>query len=168
MAPNDLSGSFPEFAQEAPLAQLRLLFTKFAGTLPTAQHSNDYELRRASMCSCEYKRTSGQLGVIAQVDVLGFNIREISGVIPVGFFSFRNLTQLELSGNGLSETIPSISQLSDIQVFGPSENSFSGSVPDLAGLTSIESIDWGANQSHQDNARKVFAILFGSAPSPTF
>jgi hypothetical protein len=69
----------------------------------------------------------------------------LSGTLPA-LDGLTNLTQFGVSQNHLSGGIPALAELSDLQVFYADFNQLSGTIPSLAGLAALSAFEASGNQ----------------------
>lgn len=84
-------------------------------------------------------------GAQAHVTQINLTSNNLTGSLP-GLSALINLVRLDLYNNHLSGSIPSLSGLSNIQFFSIPVNNLTGTIPALSGLVSLSYFNVGTNQ----------------------
>ncbi|PON42519.1 Leucine-rich repeat domain containing protein [Parasponia andersonii] len=143
-----LEGSLPELPENSALQKIVLSFSSFSGKLPASVGT----LRNLSMLdlsNCKFNGTlPNSMTKLTQLVDLDLSFNELNGPIP-SFKASKNLTQIVLSHNRLTGTIPSAhwEGLLKLTFINLRNNFFHGNLPSsLAALPSLEKIQLSNNQ----------------------
>ncbi|WVZ22298.1 hypothetical protein V8G54_000842 [Vigna mungo] len=121
--------------------------------------------------------TSPGLDLLLKAKHFHFNKNQLSGSIPPKLFSSEMiLIHILFDGNNLSGTIPStLVQVKTVEVLNLAHNNFTGPLPDLAGMDTLNYVDLSNNSFDASDAPTWFITLpslttlvmeFGSLQGP--
>ncbi|CAI5507753.1 unnamed protein product [Closterium sp. Naga37s-1] len=108
-----------------------------------------------SLASLEYLQLSvnqftgpipDSIGNLWQLRYLDLSYNQLSGPIPPTLSNLGRLTQLNLHSNYLTDSIPSISSMTDMLYLDLGHNRLSGDIPDLSAMTNLGSLDLSQNE----------------------
>ncbi|CAI7934640.1 unnamed protein product, partial [Closterium sp. NIES-54] len=108
-----------------------------------------------SLASLEYLQLSvnqftgpipDSIGNLWQLRYLDLSYNQLSGPIPPTLSNLDRLTQLNLHSNYLTDSIPSISSMTDMVYLDLGHNRLSGGIPDLSSMTNLQSLDLSQNE----------------------
>jgi len=162
LAQNGLSGPLPDNLDAmASIQVLHLTQNRFNGTLTPAIGS----LTELVIMNLDYNEFEGSLPSslfgLTRLKKLLLAGNYFTGELPSNISDLKQLEDLDLSRNSLTGAVPTL-QLVKLQSLDLSTCEFSGSLPDLNGLISVEFVDLSSNSlqgSLPDEPPHVFTTL---------
>ncbi|KAA8534936.1 hypothetical protein F0562_029848 [Nyssa sinensis] len=149
LSQNLFDGSFPP--EIGNLSNLEVLKLEFNDFMPSTLPSSFGRLKKLRELWMRVTNLVGEIpetiGNLMALEFLDLSTNDLTGDIPSGSFSMKNLTEIYLFKNRLSGMIPRTIEALNLEVIDLSENNLTGTIPeDFGKLTKLTQLVLFSNQ----------------------